>query len=448
MKRKYITVILAAMLTTFMACDKYLDLQPSQSISEEIVLDNDKNVKNVLLGAYSIFKSADLYGGNILTFSEVLAGDGEIFWSGTYTDIREMFNKQMGAANRDATAIWQTAYRVINITNNVLSAIDVVNDADKGSVEGEALFLRALIYFDLVRFYALPYDAAGNNTQPGVPLVITPTRGISDDNNVARESVEAIYTQIVSDLTRAAAVLPASNGVFATSGAANALLARVCLQKGDYNNARDRANAVITSGVFELMPSYTAVFNNNEKSAEDIFINRITTQDRFSAMTEFWSIPEYGGRDGDIDILDAHLNLYVEGDQRKDLFFFGNGQWRSGKWNNQYGVVNIIRFAEMYLIRAEANLRLGTSTGATPVADINTLRKRAGLGDDYYATVTLNDILLERRIELAHEGHKVHDVKRLKLNVAARPYNDPKLVFPIPFREVEANPNLVQNPTY
>lgn len=448
MKRKYITVIFAAMLTTFMACDKYLDLQPSQSISEDVVLDTDKNVKNVLLGAYSIFKSPNLYGGNILTFSEVLAGDGEIFWSGTYTDIREMFNKQMGAANSDATAIWQTAYRVINITNNILLALDVVNDADKGRVEGEALFLRALIYFDLVRFYALPYDAAGNNTQLGVPLVITPTRGISDANNVARETVEAVYTQIVSDLTRAAAVLPASNGVFATSGAANALLARVCLQKGDYNNARESANAVITSGVFQLMPTYTAVFNNNEKSAEDIFINRITTQDRFSAMTEFWSVPEFGGRDGDIDILDAHLNLYAEGDQRKGLFFFGNGQWRSGKWNNQYGVVNIIRLAEMYLIRAEANLRLGTNTGATPVADINTLRKRAGLGDDYYATVTLNDILLERRLELAHEGHKVHDVKRLKLNVAARPYNDPKLVFPIPFREREANPNLVQNPTY
>ena len=448
MKSKYITVILAAMLVTFMACDKYLDLKPSQSISEDVVLDSDKNVKNVLLGTYSIFKSPDLYGGNILTFAEVFAGDGEIFWSGTYTDIREMFNKQMGAANRDATAIWQTAFRVINITNNVLSAIDVVNDADKGRVEGEALFLRALVYFDLVRFYAQPYDAAGNNSQLGVPLIITPTRGISDENNVPRETVEAVYAQIISDLTRAASVLPAQNGVFATSGAANALLARVFLQKGDYTNARDRANTVITSQEFELMPTYSAVFNNNEKSAEDIFINRITTQDRFSAMTEFWSIPEFGGRDGDIDILDTHLALYVEGDQRKDLFFEGNGQWRSGKWNNQYGVVNIIRFAEMYLIRAEANFRLGTNTGATPVADINMLRKRAGLGDEYYTVVTLNDILLERRLELAHEGHKLHDMKRLKLNIGARPYNDAKLVFPIPFREIEANPNLQQNPTY
>lgn len=449
MKRQYITVILAAVFSMFMACEEYLDLQPSQSISEDLVLETDQNVRNVLLGAYSIFDNPELYGGNVLTFGELMGGDGEIFWAGTYTDIREMFNKQMGAANSDARAQWMSSYRVINIANNVLSALDVVNDANKGRVEGEALFLRALMHFDLVRFYALPYDAAQtNNTQAGVPIVLTPTRGINEDSKVSRETVEAVYGQIIADLSRAASILPATNTVFATSGAANALLARVYLQKGDYGNARDRANAVITSQNFELMPTYAAVFNNDGKSAEDIFVTLITTQDRFSAMTEFWSIPEFGGRDGDIDVLDAHLALYADNDQRKALFFVGNGQYRSGKWNNQYGVVNLIRLAEMYLIRAEANFRLGTSVGADPIADINTLRQRAGMGADFYEQLTLDNILLERRLELAHEGHKIHDVKRLKQNVGGRPFNANALVFPIPAREVEANPNLNQNPGY
>jgi hypothetical protein len=165
-------------------------------------------------------------------------------------------------------------------------------------------------------------------------------------------------------------------------------------------------------------------------------------------MTEFFSIPTFGGRDGDIVIQPGHLALYDGADARRALFFTNAGRVFSGKWNNQYGVVNLIRLAEMLLIRAEANFRLTTAVGATPTADINTLRQRAGFGADYYATVTLNDILMERRLELAHEGHKLWDMKRLKLNIGVRPYTHPKLIFPIPFREREANPNLIQNADY
>lgn len=165
-------------------------------------------------------------------------------------------------------------------------------------------------------------------------------------------------------------------------------------------------------------------------------------------MTEFFSVPEFGGRDGDIDILDAHLNLYSDGDQRKALFFIGNGAERCGKWNNQYGVINLIRLAEMYLVRAEFNIRLSTAVGDTPLADYNVIHTRAGL--DPAVSITLDDILYERRLELAFEGFKIHDVRRLHQNVASYQYNDPKLVFPIPDRDLEANPNLKpqQNPGY
>ncbi len=114
-------------------------------------------------------------------------------------------------------------------------------------------------------------------------------------------------------------------------------------------------------------------------TAEDIFATQITPQDRFSSMTEFFSINQYGGRDGDIDILDGHLDLYPAGDERRDLFFLGNGAMRCGKWNNQYGVINLIRLAEMYLIRAECNYRLSTSVGDTPLNDYNEIHTRAGL---------------------------------------------------------------------
>lgn len=454
MKRFSIILILSAALFSLNACEKFLDLEPPQSISEDLALTSDANVKNVLRGGYAAFRSNFLYGGGVLTLSELLAGDGEIQFVGTYTDLRQIFNKATESANGDVRRLWMDGYVLINIMNNVLSAINVVNSADQARIEGEALFLRSLMYFDLVRFFGQAYDPAiANNTQLGVPLVLTPTRGINDESYVSRNTVQEVYDRIIQDLERAATLLPeqaAVTDLTATRGSANALLARIYLQKGDYANARLKANAVITSARYTLRPTYAGVFNNDGKSTEDIFVTFFTTQDRFSAMTEFWSVPAFGGRDGDIDILPGHLNLYPAGDARRALFFSGGGAMRSGKWNNQFGVVNLIRLAEMHLIRAEGNVRLGAPfVGPAPHVDINTLRQRAGLsGGDLYASVNLDQVLLERTLELAHEGHKLHDVKRLKLNVGARPHNHPKLIFPIPFREMEVNPNLFQNPEY
>jgi hypothetical protein len=304
------------------------------------------------------------------------------------------------------------------------------------------------MYFDLVRFFADQYQFNVANTQLGVPLVLDPTLGITASSFVTRNTVDEIYAQVIADLTLAVTKLPVDNDVYASKGAANALLARVYLQKGDYANARDAADAVISSGAYTLMTAYADVFNNDNNTTEDIFATQITPQDRFSSMTEFFSVPEFGGRDGDIDILQAHLDLYTANDQRLSLFFLGNGAMRCGKWNNQYGVVNLIRLAEMYLIRAECNIRLSTAVGDTPLADYNVIHTRAGL--DPAVSITLDDVLYERRLELAFEGFKIHDIRRLHQNFDTYVYNDPKLLFPIPDREIEANPKLKpqQNPGY
>jgi len=448
MNRKFLSISIVALLVLFTGCDKYLDLEPSQNISENIALTSDQNVKSVLVGAYSLFDNPGIYGGNALRNAELLGGNNEIQWVGTYIDPRQVFNKTMIASNSEAAAHWEDAYAVINTVNNVLSALNIVKEDDQPRVEGEALFLRGMMYFDLVRFFGGQYEPGTPNSQLGVPLVLTPTQGINESSYVTRNTVEQVYTQIIADLTNAAAKLPADNDVYASKGAANALLARVYLQKSDFAKARDAAHAVISSDLYEMQTAYADIFNNDNNTLEDVFATQITPQDRFSAMTEYFSVPEYGGRDGDIDILPGHLNLYPAGDERKDLFFIGNGAFRSGKWNNQYGVVNLIRLAEMYLIRAECNQRLTTAIGATPVSDFNQTWARAG--NTPKLTVTLADILMERRLELSFEGFRIHDQRRLKENVGALPYNDPKLLFPIPSREIDANPNLKnqQNPGY
>jgi tetratricopeptide (TPR) repeat protein len=448
MNRKNLIISLVALLIALAGCNKYLDLNPSQNVKDEIALTSDENVKLVLQGAYHEFALPGIYGGNLLRNAELLGGNGEIKWVGTYIDPRQIFNKTMIATNSEAEVQWVDSYEVINTVNNVLSALSVVKDADRDLVEGQALFLRGLMYFDLARFFGDQYNPGVTNSQLGVPLVLTPTSTINSNSFVSRNTVEEIYTQVLSDLSAAASKLPEDNDVYASSGAANALLARVYLQMGDFAKARDAANIVISSGFYELQPTYADVFNNDNNTKEDIFATQITPQDRFSSMTEFFSVPKYGGRDGDIEILDAHLNLYSVGDKRFDLFFNGNGSIECGKWNNQYGVVNLIRLAEMYLIRAEGNIRLSTNVGATPLADYNMIHTRAGL--DPAVSITLADVLYERRLELAFEGFKIHDVRRLHGTVGTLPYNDPKLLFPIPAREIQANPGIKdqQNPGY
>jgi hypothetical protein len=152
---------------------------------------------------------------------------------------------------------------------------------------------------------------------------------------------------------------------------------------------------------------------------------------------------------GDININSSHLDLYETGDTRRDLFYNDGGSVYCGKFENTYGNVRLIRLAEMYLIRAEANFRLLPAApvgGVTPLADINRIRNRAGLTG--LASVTLASILNERKLELAFEGFNLHDIKRLQGSVGSLAWNSPKLIFPIPDREIRVNKNLVQNTGY
>ncbi|WP_420317292.1 RagB/SusD family nutrient uptake outer membrane protein [Ekhidna sp.] len=442
-------LIVTVAILGFTACSDELELEPAQSISETLALSTPENIQAVLIGAYDEVGVDDLFGGETLRNSELLAASDELLWAGTFNAPREMFNKNMVAVNNDAGEVWLEAYQTINIVNNILSALDIFTDqAQADVVEGEAKFIRALLYFELVKFYGLPYEVGGGNSQLGVPLVLTPTRGITAENNVSRNTVEEVYTQVLNDLGDAITNLPPSNGVFATSGAAQALRARVHLQMGNYTSALADANAVIGSGDYQLeLGAFADAFNNDANSSEDIFAMQVSSQDGVNAMTTYWATPQFGGRDGDIIVQAPHLALYPVGDDR-GAFFYNDGGTFTSKYTNQFANVPVIRLAEMYLIRAECNVRLSSAVGDTPLNDLNLLRTRANA--PLLVAATLNDVLLERRLELAFEGHRLHDIKRLQQNVGTFAYNAPELVFPIPQREMDANPGLAgqQNPGY
>ncbi len=447
--KKYISIVFA-LGVLFTSCDKKLDIFPEDSVADEIALTTDVNVKKVLNGAYDAISSASLYGGDLFLFSELLAANGEIRWEGTFNQPREIWLKSMLTTNSYVRDSWLDAYNTINVCNNILGAINVVNTADQNRVKGEALFMRGAMFFELVKFFAKPYSAGSVTSNPGIPLILTPTRGIDQSSFVARSTVEQVYTQILADLTEAENLLPNTNSVYATKPAASAMLSRVYLQMERFADARDAANrgiTVATANGKSLAASYAAAFNNSSNVAEYLLAIQVSAQDGSNDMHLFWSIPSYGGRDGDVSIQSSHTALYSSGDARLDLFYTGAGDVRSGKWQQQYKVLPVIRLAELYLTRAEANLRSSTSIGDSPVNDVNRIRNRAGLTS--LGSVVLADILAERKLELAHEGHAVHDLKRLKQSADGFAYNADKMVFPIPQREVDASRGtLAQNSGY
>lgn len=448
MRRYYITAIMFTLIIA--SCSKKLDINPTQSVDQEIVFNSDKNIKSALTGAYDVVSSDALLGGDVQLYSELLGADGEITWVGTYNQPDEIFNKSILTNNSYIRDTYTEGYRAINICNNIIAAIDIVNEEDRDHVKGQALFLRGLVYFELVKLYAHPYSEGNINSNLGLQIITTPTKDgkITEANKVPRSSVADTYQQILDDLTTAKSLLDDEIGSYGGKYVAAAVLSRVYLQMADYPKAAAEANDVIENSGASLEGSYSNAFNNTSPSSEDIYVLPVTAQDGDNDMHLFWSISAYGARDGDIEINQKHIDLYESGDSRLSLFYTDDDDvYRSGKWKFQYRYLPVIRLAEMYLTRAEANFRMGTSVGATPDHDLNeVIRNRAGLAP---VAVTLDNIIYERRLELAHEGQRIHDVKRLKESVDGFPYNDNKLVLPIPLREINAGAGVLeQNPGY
>lgn len=444
--KRYIKLFSATLALFVLSCNKQLDTQPTGSLDADVALQTDADVKVALVGAYSDLGDEYMYGGAIFVESELLADFNEMNWSGTYEELTQAKNKALVVNNAYIRDTWLAGYRAINDANNVLSAIDVVNDDDQARVEAEAKFIRGSVYFDLVRAFAKSWNDGDPSSNPGVPIVLEPTREINEASQVSRSSVSAVYAQAISDLQFAEDNLPESNGVYASKAAAAAMLARIYLQQADYPNAAKEANTAIevaTSNGVSLTKNYADAFSETN-SSEDIFALQVNSSSGYNTFQEFFSSL---GR-GDIQIKDAHLSLYESGDDRLNLFYVDGGSTYTGKFEYVYGNVHAIRLAEMYLVRAEANFRSDASVGATPVADINVIRKRAGL--DAYAPgeLTLSKILMERKLELAFEGFALQDKKRLQQAIGTLAWNSPKLIFPIPQREIIANPNLTQNEGY
>lgn len=447
----------------FTSCENELNLEPKQREDGSVTLSTEGGVTNVLTGAYALAANGNAYGGRILLYADLLGVSGvlnttDLRWRGSYGELRQMYIKSMLSSNVIIEGTYARCYEIINASNIVIENIDKVKDPDKQTrMIGEANFLRALAYFDLVRFFAKPYVSGQANSQLGIVIRPKAIYDFNTDLSKERSTVDEVYKVIIDGLNLAYTNLPEENSFYADKYAARALLARVYLQQGNYAAARDAANDVIENSGHSLSQTYAGAFNHDTDGAEDIFAIQITKQTGLNDVVTFYASEDNGGRGGDFTIRDAYLEKFSDPDDRATFNYVNdaNGRLLTSKFTDQFANVGIIRLAEMYLIRAESNLRAGTTLGNTPLDDINIIRSRAKA--DNLTAVTIDDILLERELELGMEGFLIHDIRRTKRSIDISTsgdgsdlllYDADELVFPIPLSETDANKKITQNPGY
>ncbi|MFT3949782.1 MAG: RagB/SusD family nutrient uptake outer membrane protein [Agriterribacter sp.] len=458
MKLRNILFLISSTAILQTACNKQLDIQPKQDVDAATAITTPENVDAAVIGMYSLLGNGALYGTNLLLLPDLQASDGYVSWRGTFQSYRQVSNKNMARDNAEALRTWQYGYAAINMANIVLEALNLVTDQDqKNQLEGEALFVRGVMHFELVRLYGLPWGAAANNTQPGI---VIKTKATKDETAAfeqkARNTVAEVYAQVISDLTGAVQKLPEENGTRVNKYTAYAFLSRVYLQMHEYSNALAAADEVIESSAFELNASISAVFDN-KNTKESIF--EIQQNDQNNAgtandgMATFYASLVGIGR-ADVRMVSAFLDTYDENDLRLSQWYYEGVGARPGnmycsKWKSFSQNLPIVRLAEMYLTRAECNVRLGSAVGDTPENDVAKVINPLRVTLPEIADPTLDEILDVRYHELAFEGVRIHDVKRLQIATGDYDWDSDELVFPIPQREVDATNGIItQNPGY
>ncbi|MBC7915850.1 MAG: RagB/SusD family nutrient uptake outer membrane protein, partial [Pyrinomonadaceae bacterium] len=357
---KYKLIVLVSALTFFSSsCEKSLKIDPENSVDAQKALITSGDVKGALVGAYTNSGLAGLYGGRLLVSTDLLGYGDDLAFYGTYQGYTELANKSIIVNNGFVEEAWNAAYGTINVCNTVLENVSKVEVANIKRVEGEAKFLRGMIYFDLARSFGKAWNDTDGSpaTNLAVPLILSSikTDVIGPEENKKRNTVAEIYAQAIQDLKDAKVNLPASNGFFANKYAASAVLARIYLTQNDYANAEAEADVVINAG-FSLLTDYSQEWPSPDpasrvsNTSEDIFAIQVSNQAGVNSLNEVFATSTYGGR-GDIEVQDAHFGLYESGDLRADFFY---DDVFTGKHQNQYGNIKLIRLAEMYLIRSEA----------------------------------------------------------------------------------------------
>ena len=514
----YLKFILSFALITTMSCSEdFLDRPSLSQIAEDNFWQSESDAFLAINGMYSNLQSSSLYGGSLNGWQGYPGFDNlgdnafnQFKWEGPGIFMEGSLTTISGPIK----ANWTDNYKGIFLANSIIEQVelistDLIDQETKNELLGQALFVRALHYFNLLVYWE------------EAPL-ITEVQEL-EEAFVPKNTSEEIYNQIVEDLTFASENLPESFADelfgYATKGAALSLFARVQLYNGVYqgeNGVINLTDQVMGLG-YALYPDYASLFTpQNETSSEIVFSVRFfreqgtnnaeTFSGTFAGTPKVDQRPmpnlvnDYYASDGlpiDQSPLFDPLNESANRDPRAnatiyfpgDVFltdisrvFTGNSPTNYGmrkyirrQESNPDGVRSfqggsqdfyVIRYADVLLMRAEALAETGDAAGAMQL--VNQVRSRVGMPsvqnvEGMVGADQMIDIVRhERRVELALEGLRFMDLKRWgeveeafirAIQDPVGPYNPQYLgekseVFPIPQDEIDVNPELTQNPAW
>jgi len=494
--KKYIVIALAAVLA-FSSCKDFLVKDPIMTQSTELTLSDFNGLDKSVAGAYAPLVDGSWYGAFFVLNSEMRVGNAMIPTNSNFTSGRMTVPYKMSYEPSSTEGLWTTAYYVISAVNAVLDRLDKNPEAylsssvtidDINNLKAEALAIRALAHFDLLRLYGFTSHNSAKESY-GIPLILVPQL---PSDMPARNTVTESFNQVKTDLEAAEKLMDddyCRSGVADTKGVITknvirALLSRVYLYNKEYQKCADYATLVINSGDYKLWTAaeYPSVWGKNiaGKGGEVIFE---VYGKQANDYDEYWEGPShmtnplgYGDCAASADI----VNLFEAGDVRgttgvrgtddgKVMFCTdkdqasGNQMWTMKYYGKGEGNATstpdvnntiVIRLSEMYLNRAEALAHGASASGTTALKDVNTIR--AARGASTLGAVGEDLILKERRMELNFEGHYWFDLARLGKGYTYQdsavkkevPADSKYWALPIPKSQIDIDKNLVQNPGY
>ena len=481
-------IIISSMLALgLFSCKKTLDVESTNQVDASTSIKTPADAQIMINGIMRSMSSSDYYGRNFLLYGDAKGGDMTIPSQGRGQDGLYTFNHSPSTGSY--SGYWSQIYFSLLQVNNLLqniSQLEAAGATGYNSYKGQALTLRAIMYFDLVRLYGKSYDLDKNAY--GVPNITTP---LKSSDQPLRNSVSENYNQIITDLKTAAPLLAKtkSNG-FVNYYGNLAMQARAYLYMKDYPNALKAAEEIITSNVYTQYSNAAWVDSwklqyGSESILEigvyplegDLGANSIGAYHRrkgdggstilgwFIASDYFLNRLNQDAADVRWGVMNTDEISTTANPRKGALYKYSGSISLAGDGKSTATAVNLklIRLSEIYLIAAEAALPTDAIKAATY---LNAIRKRApNLIPATAGTVTVDMILDERSKELYGEGHKFFDMMRLNksitfndeiiaISVPTRPKTIDRTFFktllPISQAEINANPGMQaqQNPQY
>lgn len=433
------------------ACDKAINVEPATSISSDKGYSTKEDAAAGLLGCYDGLQNTNYYGASFPSDVDMVSNN--IIEVGTYnTTFGLIAQNQISADNVEIGTLWSTMYDVVNRCNYLVQESEKITDPAfaKLTTQSEARVIRAVTYMNLIGLWGGTTQGYGYTGGAGVPLRLIPTVAIGEQTAPLARATEAqVVDAIRADLDFAITNLSAGTGTRVTKNAALALRARFELRMRNYADALKYAQQV-------PVPTSFATSALAATTTPDAIWQLAFSATDTNLYAFYWYLAP-GGRN-EFDPSPSLVAAHPSGDLRLPINNAANGTTlKYTRTTTRDDPFNIVRYTEVALTIAEAAAQTGDI--ATATLQLNVIRKRAGLANTTATTAAalMTDILLQRRLELAYEGHYWFDLRRTNtvqssLGNATTPnnYNQGfRNLFPLPLRDINLSSGvLVQNPGY